>query len=103
MCNLFWREKKASLQRERKALSEEYRRKITQIDEEIAEVEKTISMLEESLQVYMCRICKGRGTIRRLDAAGQTEDAVCSACDGTGVSASKLDSYPYQSLELDEG
>lgn len=32
--------KKASLQCERKALSEEYRRKITQIDEEIAEVEK---------------------------------------------------------------
>ncbi len=79
--------KKARLYESRRSIELDAAKQINQVNLEIAEVEKALKTLNDAIKDYLCPRCKGSGSIRVCDAAGQMEDDTCPVCNGTGVSA----------------
>ena len=77
--------KRASLLAEKKKVQLSAEIRMQSIDNEIGKIDKALKTLDEAVQEYLCPHCKGLGTTRRADAAGQMEDWPCEKCSGTGV------------------
>ncbi len=77
--------KRSGLFNRKREICEEAKRVIAEIDKEIADLDKAIDLVLKALDNVICPYCKGEGTIRKCDAAGQFESVQCSDCAGTGV------------------
>jgi len=78
-------QKRARLYERKRKVREEAEKQIREIDSEIQVVERAIQILNDAVSEYLCPACKGTGSTRRCDAAGQMEDVTCTRCHGTGV------------------
>ena len=78
--------KRANLISEKKVIQLSAQIKIQNVDKEIESIDKALETLNAAVQEYLCPHCKGTGTTRKADAAGQMEDWPCEKCEGTGVS-----------------
>ena len=72
-------------------LKADYERTVRTIDEQIANIDKAASIVNTAVQDILCPRCKGEGTIRCPDAAGQMGDYPCPVCKGTGFLLDNLD------------
>ena len=72
------------VEKEKAAAIEEYDRKIKFLKYEIEKFDPLIKAMEEAVKDYACPRCKGSGSVRRCDAAGQMEDVECPDCNGRG-------------------
>lgn len=77
--------KRQDLVSQKSVIRAEYEYKMTVADEEIKRIDKALETLNAAVQEYLCPHCKGTGTVRKADAAGQMEDWPCPKCKGTGV------------------
>lgn len=78
-------QKRSALNGRKLNIQREAERQIAEIDAELDAINKAIAAVEEAVKGHMCRHCRGRGTYRKVDAAGQTEDHTCPDCKGTGI------------------
>ena len=69
----------------------DYEKTAKQIDEQIANVDKAMTTINAAMKDILCPRCKGEGTIRCPDAAGQMDDYPCPVCKGTGILLDKPD------------
>lgn len=72
-------------------LKADYERTVQTIDEQIANIDKAASIVNTAVQDILCPRCKGEGTIRCPDAAGQMGNYPCPVCKGTGFLLDNLD------------
>lgn len=77
--------KRAHLYDKKRKIELDTTNQISQINLEIAKVEKALKTLNDAIKDYLCPRCKGSGSVRVCDAAGQMEDDTCPVCHGTGV------------------
>ena len=77
--------KRRVLRETRIALQTEFREKLAEIDAEISKVDSALNIVNDAVLQYLCPCCKGTGSVRRADAAGDMEDETCERCKGTGV------------------
>lgn len=77
--------KQSALRRRKREIQEDADRQIKEIDAELKNIEDALAAINKVAEDVLCSHCKGTGTSRRCDAAGQMEDVPCSACHGTGV------------------
>lgn len=77
--------KRSRLFNRKREIREETKRVIAEIDKEIADLDEAVGLVLKALDDVICPHCKGEGTIRRSDAAGQSECVQCPHCAGTGV------------------
>lgn len=78
-------QKKSRLCERKRAIKADADKQIKQIDIEIAEVDRAIETLNQAVKDYLCSDCRGTGSVRKCDAAGQMDDDICPRCHGTGV------------------
>lgn len=78
-------QKRSALIRRKDEIKRDADRKIAAIDEELEHIQRALKTLDDAVRDYLCPSCKGTGTARRADAAGQMEDYPCPDCKGTGV------------------
>ena len=77
--------KKACLCDRKRKIELDAANQINEINLEIAEIEKALKILNNSIKDYLCPRCNGSGSVRACDAAGQMEDDTCPVCHGIGV------------------
>ena len=77
--------KRQSFVQHKNQIKAEYDHKIAEVDLKIAHIDMALKTLNAAVQEYLCPHCKGTGTVRKADAAGQMEDWPCPKCKGTGV------------------
>ena len=77
--------KRTALVQRRRAIEDDFKRQMEEVNSEIRKVDEAISTLNEATKDFLCHRCHGTGEIRRCDAAGQMEDWPCPDCYGTGV------------------
>lgn len=56
-----------------------------ELDIEIQNIDKAVSVINEVISPYICPVCNGTGQVRKCDAAGQMESVKCTYCKGTGI------------------
>ena len=69
----------------KKSILDDANRQVKEIDAQIADLDKAKEVINKAIEPYLCKYCKGTGTIRVPDAAGQMDDEPCGACNGTGI------------------
>ena len=72
------------VEKEKAAMVARYDQKISTLKQEIENLNPVIQAMEEAVKDYICPSCKGTGSVRRCDAAGQMEDIDCRVCNGRG-------------------
>ena len=77
--------KKQRLLAWKQRLKEDYEKTLRVIDEQIANVDQAKTTIDAAVEDILCPRCKGEGTIRCPDAAGQMSDYSCPVCKGTGI------------------
>ncbi len=56
-----------------------------EINIEIQNIDKAVSLINDAITPFICPRCKGTGEVRKCDAAGQMESVKCTYCKGTGI------------------
>lgn len=77
--------KRADLLNKKKTIQLEAEIRMTQVDNELKDIDRALATLNNAVKDYLCPHCKGSGEIRKPDAAGQMDDWPCPKCGGTGV------------------
>ena len=77
--------KRNRLTESRERLKEKYEFRIAELDKKIADIDSAVSTVNEVLETVLCPNCRGRGTVRKFDVAGQGGNVECEICGGTGV------------------
>jgi len=77
--------KRANLVTEKMDIQREADAKLARVDGEIKRIDEALETLNAACQRYLCLHCKGSGSVRHADAAGDMEDWPCEKCGGTGV------------------
>lgn len=77
--------KRNKLVNEKREIEKEYKRKIAELDNELKEIDKIYSVVNDAISEYICPKCRGTGSVRITDACGDTDDYDCSECNGTGI------------------
>lgn len=83
-------QKRQQLYQEKQALKLEYERSIRSIDSELQHIDDAIKVINQAVEPYLCKHCRGTGTISCLDAAGSRDEQTCPRCHGTGVDTTKV-------------
>lgn len=79
-----WQKRDALIKQQRE-IREEAKRRTTEIGKQINAIEAAIATINDALEDCICPICRGKGTVRHCDAAGQMESCDCEHCHGTGI------------------
>ncbi len=77
--------KKARLIEQKKRVMDEAQRQVREIDAEIEDTNKALAAIDDAVKDILCPVCRGTGSVRKCDAAGDFDDETCSACKGTGI------------------
>lgn len=77
--------KRAALIQRKRDITASYNAQIREIDTEISAINNAISVINDAMKDYLCPNCRGYGTVRICDAAGDMDDNTCPICKGTGV------------------
>ena len=77
--------KRNELYERKRAIEIEMQRQIEETEDEIANLDSALDTLNKAVSDYLCARCKGTGSIRKCDAAGQMEEVTCPYCCGTGI------------------
>lgn len=77
--------RKLQIAQRREELQKEYKRDLQELKEEEERIDAAFEVLANAVQPYLCKRCRGSGTVRVCDAAGDFDDDVCPVCHGTGV------------------
>jgi len=78
-------QKRTKLYQKKREIELEAQQRIREIGNEISDIENALHILNDAVADYLCPDCKGTGSVRKCDAAGQMEDVTCPRCHGTGV------------------
>lgn len=81
--------KRNDLNKRKQSIKAEYEKRTAEIDRELDQIQTALDTLNEAVKEYLCPSCKGTGTERYCDAAGDMDDRPCGRCCGTGVLAKR--------------
>lgn len=84
-------EKRLDLHKRKQQAEETHRQIIADLDKQINEVDLALAKINECIEPYICPKCKGTGVVKVCDAAGDTDEANCNVCMGTGLRTSGFD------------
>lgn len=77
--------RRAGIMARKAELDLEYKRRISECDEELKRIDDAIAVIDKAIAEFLCPDCKGSGIKRYCDAAGDMDDMPCPTCKGTGI------------------